>query len=164
MELVIVDLGGTVDTVSFNANLELDNMNRLKEHKIALALEKIERGLGRGDLASIGEAAAESAFANQHILYKPELETLFQVCRELGGLGVNVAHSGTVVGLMFEADRNSAASVQTVLAERGYTVFCGSRLIGGGIEILTDKAGEKIWGPLNEYMGEIYGRQRKITG
>jgi L-threonine kinase len=164
MEAVVVDLGGTVDTVSFNANLELDNMNRLKEHKIAQALEKIEKGLARGDIGLIGEAAAESAFANQHILHKPELDRLFHVCRELGGVGVNVAHSGTVIGLLFEAGGNSAVRAQSVLAERGYKVFCRSRLIGGGIQILTDEAGEKIWEPLNGYMGETFGKQRKITG
>ena len=42
-----------------------------------------------------------SATIHQRILPKPELPLLLEISAESGGTGVNVAHSGTVVGLMF---------------------------------------------------------------
>ncbi len=164
LDIVIVDLGGEVDTVLFNANLELDKMNRLKEHRIISALEKLERGLVSRDTQLIGEAATESAFANQHILYKPELEELYEICRKTGGTGVNVAHSGTVVGLLFESCRNLAGNAMRMLYDRGFRNVLKTCMLDGGVEVLLERAGEMAWQKLDAYMEETYGRLRKSTG
>jgi len=164
LDIVIVDLGGSVDTVLFNANLELDKMNRLKEHRVISALEKLERGLISGDCRLLGEAATESAFANQHILYKPELEELYEISRQAGGIGVNVAHSGTVVGLLFDSGQNLAGKAMRLLAEKGFRNFFKTELTDGGVEVLQERAGETVWQKLDIYMEETYGRLQKSTG
>ena len=48
--------------------------------------------------------AKKSALANQKILPKRGLLELIDFAAELGALGVNVAHSGTVAGIFFRAD------------------------------------------------------------
>jgi L-threonine kinase len=43
-----------------------------------------------------------SAEVNQAVLPKPLLEELRQATTEAGGLGVNCAHTGTVLGVLFD--------------------------------------------------------------
>lgn len=162
-EIAIVDLGGTVDTVSFNQNSELEILNKDKEHQVAEALVKIENALAAGELDLLGQAVTAGAFAHQQILYKPELRTLAEICQSLGGLGINIAHSGTVVGLLFEKGRYTG-TVQEELARAGFGSSFAARLIDGGVEVLQESAGERIWQPLNTYMAETCGKLQKSTG
>ncbi|HKA67763.1 MAG TPA: GHMP kinase [Actinomycetes bacterium] len=57
------------------------------------------------DVALLGRVATASARINQRFLPKPALEALLELCRRLGGCGVQVAHSGTVAGLIFDPAR-----------------------------------------------------------
>jgi len=164
IEVLIVDLGGVVDTVSFNASPDLEMLNRLKEQRITLALEKIEKAFALNQIELIGEAATESAFANQRILYKPELERIYEICAGSGGLGVNVAHSGTVTGMLFDPARNLTGRARNILLNEGFNIISKARLIDGGVEVLQERAGEIIWQPLKECTGETSGRLRKNTG
>ncbi len=50
----------------------------------------------------IGQVSTASAFINQQHLPKPHFEQINQVARRVGALGLQVAHSGTVVGLLFD--------------------------------------------------------------
>lgn len=163
VDIVIVDLGGTVDTVSFNQNSELEILNKAKEHHVADALAKIENALAAGELGLLGQAVTAGAFAHQQILYKPELRTLAEICQASGGLGINIAHSGTVVGLLFEKGRCSG-TVQEKLAQAGFGIGFAARIIDGGIEVLQESAGERKWLSLNTYMVETCGKLQKSTG
>lgn len=164
MDAFIVDLGGTVDTLIFNASHDLDLLNKMKEPRVAMAVEKIEKGLRCGDVTLVGEAATESAFANQHILFKPELEKLNDICRKLGGVGINVGHSGTVVGLLFERGSYSGDKIMSVLEKEGFCDITMARIIDGGIEVLSEEAGDEIWQTLDTYMEETCGKLRRSTG
>ncbi len=164
LEAVIVDLGGTIDTIGFNANTELDLLNRLKEQQVALALQKLEQALAAADGRLIGEAATESAFANQHILFKPELPRLFEICRQAGGVGVNIAHSGTVVGLLLETGRDLTGKILATLTDEGFRNIIKARLIDGGIEVLQERTGDPVWQPLPTSTAGTYGRLRKHMG
>jgi uncharacterized protein involved in propanediol utilization len=55
------------------------------------------------DVALLGQVATASARVNQRFLPKPSLPDLVELSRRLGGAGVQVAHSGTVAGLIFDA-------------------------------------------------------------
>ena len=61
------------------------------------------RSVATEDVALLGRVATASARINQRFLPKPALETLLELCLRLGGCGVQVAHSGTVAGLIFDA-------------------------------------------------------------
>ena len=54
-------------------------------------------------MALLGRVATASSRINQRYLPKPVLDELLALCRRLGGHGVQVAHSGTVAGLIFDA-------------------------------------------------------------
>jgi uncharacterized protein involved in propanediol utilization len=63
----------------------------------------MRRALATGDVALLGQVATASARINQRFLPKPNLEILLDECLRHGGCGVQVAHSGTLAGLIFDA-------------------------------------------------------------
>lgn len=65
----------------------------------------LRRAVGMADVDLLGRVATASARINQRFLAKPALEELIALNRRLGGCGVQVAHSGTVIGLMFDGRR-----------------------------------------------------------
>lgn len=68
----------------------------------------LRRAVATGDAALLGRVATASARINQRFLPKPGLEDLLELGRRHGGCGIQVAHSGTVAGLVFDARRPEA--------------------------------------------------------
>jgi uncharacterized protein involved in propanediol utilization len=86
----------------------------------------IRRAVATEDVALLGRVATASARINQRFLPKPALENLLDLCVEHSGCGVQVAHSGTVAGLIFDARRTgveeSVRDCAVALAEIGLPV------------------------------------------
>ena len=139
ISLAIFDAGGEVDTIDFNQRSDLALLNLAKEPQVLDALQMVEEGLRTGDCALIGEGATLSALANQTILFKPALEGIIELSRSFGAIGVNAAHSGTVIGVMF-ADA-AAKGIGACVAEirRQYPdvrYFTQARLTSGGLTVV----------------------------
>lgn len=74
------------------------------------------------DPVLLGRVASASTRINQGYLPKPELEGIFAVAGEAGSLGVSVAHTGTLVTLLFDPrDPRSAAGMDR--AQAGLEAF-----------------------------------------
>ncbi|MDP9221687.1 MAG: hypothetical protein M3P23_14285 [Actinomycetota bacterium] len=63
----------------------------------------LRRAMATQDVGLLGRVATASARINQRFLPKPALEALLGLSVEHGGCGVQIAHSGTVAGLIFDA-------------------------------------------------------------
>lgn len=95
------DPGGGVDTLRLKP-AEYDD----KEIGVFQVLRAaIRRAVAIDDVTLLGRVATASARINQRFLPKPRLETLLELCLKHGGCGVQVAHSGTIAGLIFDARR-----------------------------------------------------------
>jgi uncharacterized protein involved in propanediol utilization len=64
---------------------------------------QLRRAIAVQDAALLGHVATESARINQRYLSVPHFETLLRIARLTDAVGVQVAHSGRVVGLLFDA-------------------------------------------------------------
>jgi uncharacterized protein involved in propanediol utilization len=64
---------------------------------------KLRRAIEAQDPGRLGEVATASAIINQRYLPVPYFGTLLRVARASGAVGLQVAHSGRVVGLLFDA-------------------------------------------------------------
>jgi len=69
----------------------------------------LRRAVARGDTELLGRVATASARINERFLPKPGFAQLLELSRRLGGCGVQVAHSGTLAGLIFDARRAGVA-------------------------------------------------------
>lgn len=89
---------GGVDTLCFPpARYSPDEIARF-----AGLLEVLRRAIRQRDLRALGDVATGCARINQAHLPKPRFEHIEDAARRAGALGVQVAHSGTVVGLLFD--------------------------------------------------------------
>ena len=139
MTVAVFDAGGEVDTIRFNQRKDLVELNKVKEPQVLAALQMVERGIQKGDCALIGAGATLSALANQQILHKPSLESMINVARSFGAVGVNAAHSGTVLGVLF--DSAAVQEIAACIAEFGrrfpkVRYFRTVSIVGGGLKVL----------------------------
>ena len=96
--IAIFDYGGEVDTLKFN---------RRSDFEFPALVDEINF-----------ELIKKSALANQKILPKRGLEELMNFAENIGALGVNVAHSGTVTGIFFRADDLSVSEKISAIQKR----------------------------------------------
>jgi uncharacterized protein involved in propanediol utilization len=99
--------GTSVDTLQFPpADYDARQLNAFAVMRVAL-----RRAIATGDVGLLGQVATTSARINQTFLPKAPLETLLELCLRHQGCGVQVAHSGTVAGLIFDARRPDVAAL-----------------------------------------------------
>ena len=63
---------------------------------------ELRRAVGEGDVARLGIVATASARISQRFVPKSAFEFLVDTCQMFGGCGVQVSHSGTVTGIVFD--------------------------------------------------------------
>ncbi len=138
IEIVAVEVGPPVDTVAFNER-DTGAVSREQTRSILHAFDLVRRGLASGDPASIGRGATISALCHQNIVPKPALEPLLRLALEEGGYGVNVAHSGSLVGLLLPPGGYDCERVARRIAELApdRAPVRRLRLRGGGVEVGT---------------------------
>ncbi len=104
MKIIIFDQGGTIDTIAFNKQQDLQAKILEKEVYIKEALGYFKKGLETHDISLIGQATTLSSFANQRILNKPHLYEFHEVGVYYKSVGTIIAHSGTIMGMLFPND------------------------------------------------------------
>ncbi len=115
--VLVIDPGGSVDTLSFNQKDHRDLLQRLApDHKQAFNL--LRSGLRQRDMQAVGEAATLSSRLHQSILYNPLLETALDLARQVRAVGVCRAHSGTLLGLLMDAESNDLDAVLRYVRSR----------------------------------------------
>jgi len=135
MEIVALDLGGTVDTVQFNMVARFQRWQSVDE-QTGEALRLLRRGIEEQDPALVGRGASISAEASQTVLAKPRLVEVKEFAESVGAVGVNVGHSGTIMGVLLDArERRGKSTYHKALsafpdAESVYHF----RLLGGGVQ------------------------------
>ena len=145
MRVVILDFGGDVDTGEFN-RVDHDDVLKSLEPDMAKAVRHIEDGIRFGDPARIGEGATLSALANQQVLFNPHLEAVLELSEQVGAVGVNVAHSGTVLGMLLRDDPGVTERMADLAWQRlpGLESVLCRRIVGGGVKVrLEDSSGRQ---------------------
>lgn len=102
IDVVVLEGHGIVDTLAFNQKDYKDIVWQNKE-VLEKAFVLLKEGIAEKDYVKLGEATLLSARANQSILPKLYLEDVVETAFALNAGGVNVAHSGTVLGVFFDS-------------------------------------------------------------
>ncbi|MFB8350317.1 GHMP family kinase ATP-binding protein [Streptomyces niveus] len=90
--------GRPVDTLSLPAPACGDDDVRAYERLRSL----LRRAVAEGDTRLLGHVSTESARRAQRVLRHPEFDRLTRVAERTGAVGVQIAHSGSVAGLLFD--------------------------------------------------------------
>lgn len=141
LPLTVFDTGGTVDTVAFHREAAQEAPAYSK-----LQMQGIQQLLRSGTAQGLAAAATRSALLHQAVLPKPCLPELLADAQSLGALGLNVAHSGTVIGIFWPPAFPASQIVERagILQERydGLSLWGQAYLQGGGIGFLRKEEGE----------------------
>ncbi len=135
MEIVALDLGGTVDTVQFNM---VDRFQRWQsvDEQTSEALRLLRLGITNQDPVLVGQGASISAEASKTVLAKPRLAEVEEFAESVGAVGVNVGHSGTIMGVLLDARERRGKSTYHKAKEAfpdAQAVY-HFRLLGGGVQ------------------------------
>ncbi|MGM9571485.1 MAG: GHMP kinase, partial [bacterium] len=112
---------------------DLRLLNQAKEGQVRAALDLVIRGIKEQNGQLLAKGSTLSALAHQSILSKPNLEEILAEVLKLGAWGINIAHSGTVIGVLFDPafldDYSWYARIEKAL---GRSALAACRLIDGG--------------------------------
>lgn len=100
LSIVSVDMApeSTVSTLEFQpAHYEPGEVEIFRP-----LLSLLRRAIDTGDVRSLGRVATASAWINERFLPKPRLRELHAIAMRHGACGLQVAHSGTMAGLLFD--------------------------------------------------------------
>jgi L-threonine kinase len=130
LPLLMLDTGCPVDTLSYNAQLNLTAVRSLAP-TTQTALELIRQGIDRQDVEAIGAAATLSALSYQAINYNPFLAQARRWANATGALGLVRAHSGSVTGLLYE-DNDRLGQAERWLTTRFDGQIVQTRMVSAG--------------------------------
>jgi len=118
-KIAVFDFGSEVNTLEFERRSNL-YLNELPQH---LNMNLVTK----------------SAIANQKILYKNGLEKIIKTAKNFGALGVNAAHTGTVIGIIFNEDFESKKieEIALIMAKKFSQIkfMTLTKVVSGGIKI-----------------------------
>jgi uncharacterized protein involved in propanediol utilization len=102
-DLLIVahDEGGEIDTIRFNRMPKPFGAEDKAEYSSLLA--ELSRAVRADDLDSVGRIATRSAELNEKLRPRKFFQQIRRLSRDIGGLGLAAAHSGTVLGILLDA-------------------------------------------------------------
>ena len=110
VEIVALDFGGTVDTLEFNS-VDRRGLWESIQSEVDEALRLVQAGIQQNDPWTVGRGATLSAQASQQVLPKPKLPEVLAFAESVGATGVNVGHSGTIIGVLLDARERKGKSV-----------------------------------------------------
>lgn len=136
IRIAVLDTGGTVDTINFHNRADLLSLYHAQEHEAARAASFLDDSLSIDNMA---HAASISALAHQTVLPKHSLPDILECSLSNGASGLNVAHSGTIIGIWFDihtTENQRAHCIRTLLDKFSHLTYLRTvNLISGGVDI-----------------------------
>lgn len=125
LQFIVIDDGGYHDTKSTEVIYSQDEIENF-ENMVKVLLSK-----NGPSITQVYEFSKQSALINQRVLNKSSLAEIIEVS-EMFNVGVNVAHSGTVVSLYFPVNGSSDSITDLIMKEikiRGFNIHSCYRSI-----------------------------------
>lgn len=140
-DILVLEADTILDTQEFRKN-DFSHLRIMNQPQVEKAYRLFERGIAEKNLGLLGESAILSALANQSILPKKNLEKIIELSLKKGCFGVNVAHSGTVIGILFKKKYTEIEGLIDELSKKNiikeYTKVYLTKMVEGGTRIIQD--------------------------
>lgn len=101
-KVIILEPNDILETSKIRSNPRYLDIKLENKEIINKSFNLLEEGLKSNDLYTIGKACTLSSLANENIHKKPYLNEIVDLSQRMGAYGVNIAHSGTVVGILID--------------------------------------------------------------
>lgn len=134
--VVILEPNKTLSTSKVRSMLDYREKKVSNKEIIREAFHLLEEGISKNDLNLIGRASTISSIANENIHKKEELNKIIEISKKYGAYGVNIAHSGTVVGILIDKYMNENRLIDLLYdanINSIYNKIYTSDIIDGGV-------------------------------
>ena len=111
-KVVILEPSDILDTKSIRMTPNYKMYKMQNKEIIKKSFELLDEGLAKNDLNLIGKACTYSGLANENIHKKPFLEKIIDISDKYGCYGVNIAHSGTVIGILMHREMDDIRLIE----------------------------------------------------
>ena len=111
-KVVILEPDDILDTKSIRMTPNYKMYKMQNKEIIKKSFELLDEGLAKNDLNLIGKACTYSGLANENIHKKPFLEKIIDISDKYGCYGVNIAHSGTVIGILMHREMDDIRLIE----------------------------------------------------
>jgi uncharacterized protein involved in propanediol utilization len=138
LTVVAHDEGGQVDTITHSRRP--NPFTAADEHEYARLLDELTEAIAAGDLPTVGRISTRSAVLNSKSRARFDLDTLRRACSDVGGLGLVLAHSGTMLGVVLGAD-------DPELARKIQYVHAACDPLGGQMSVFRSLGAGSDWSP-----------------
>ncbi|WZL71780.1 hypothetical protein QBE52_11740 [Clostridiaceae bacterium 35-E11] len=142
LDVLVLEGRDRLNTVNFRKH-DFKALRMKNKSKVEEAYKVFQQSFTKKDYALLGKAATMSSLANQNILPKRHLEDIIESAVKVGCYGVNVAHSGTVIGILFDPKKVDKEELYFVLKQNlVHHVYCNiyaTQMVQGGVKILFKK-------------------------
>lgn len=113
--------GEPVDTLA----IELEPYTPSEQREFGRLGGLLNAAVVRADPRLLGRVATRSAEIHQRRVHRPGLDHVVEICRAVGGVGVQIAHSGTVCGVLLDEREPDVARkisrTRAALSRAGFT-------------------------------------------
>ncbi|EGT4907060.1 cobalamin biosynthesis protein [Clostridioides difficile] len=136
-KVVILEPNKVLDTMKIRLRQDYNRLKVENKEVIKKSFALLEEGLKKNNLSLVGEACTLSSLANENIEKKEYLNEIIKISKKYGAYGVNIAHSGTVIGILIDKFMNDKKMID-VLCESNinsvYNKIYTLNIINGGIK------------------------------
>jgi L-threonine kinase len=135
-KVLILEPNDTLSTKHIRNNENYVKLKKQNKYIIEYAFKLLEQGIRNNDLSLIGQACNISSVANENIHKKKYLSEIMDISKEYGACGVNIAHSGTVIGILLELDMDENKIVEKMIEKKinkKYKKIYTADIIAGGL-------------------------------
>ncbi|MCC0634382.1 cobalamin biosynthesis protein [Clostridioides sp. ZZV15-6388] len=136
-KVIILEPNKVLDTMKIRMRKDYSKLKIENKEIIKKSFALLEEGLKKDDLSLVGEACTLSSLANENIEKKEYLNEIIKISKLYGAYGVNIAHSGTVIGILIDKLMNDKKLID-VLYESNinsvYNKIYTLDIIDGGIK------------------------------
>ncbi|MFL8675894.1 cobalamin biosynthesis protein [Clostridioides sp. GD02404] len=136
-KVIILEPNKMLDTMKIRLRKDYNTLKIENREIIKRSFTILEEGLKSDNLSLVGEACTLSSLANENIEKKEYLSEIIKISKKCGAYGVNIAHSGTVIGILIDKFMDDKKIID-VLCESNidsvYNKIYTLNIINGGIK------------------------------
>ncbi|CZR82047.1 GHMP kinase family protein [Clostridioides difficile CD45] len=136
-KVVILEPNKVLDTMKIRLRQDYNKLKVENKEVIKKSFALLEEGLKKNHLSLVGEACTLSSLANENIEKKEYLNEIIKISKKYGAYGVNIAHSGTVVGILIDKSMNDKKMIDALCESNINSVYnkiYTQNIINGGIK------------------------------
>lgn len=114
VKILLLEPEQKIETKFIKENPSYMDMRMMEKTRMEEAFLMVEEAFDSKDPKLLASAAIQSSLANELIVKKPGLEEIIKLSLKSGAYGLNIGHTGTVIGILLPKDMDEKALIKSL--------------------------------------------------